>query len=65
MLVWSRLVNAKKKFDQSLAVEEALSEVDWDGLEQSVRRASDGIKTGRTSEPASPAKPGKPAKKRG
>ena len=65
MLVWSRLVNAKKKFDQSLAVEEALSEVDWDGLEQSVRRASDGIKTGRASEPASPAKPAKPAKKRG
>ena len=31
----------------------------------SMRRASDGIKTGRTSEPASPAKPTKPAKKRG
>lgn len=42
MLIWTRLLNAKKKFDQSQAVEEALSEVDWANLERSFSRSAAG-----------------------
>lgn len=36
-LIWTRLAGSKRKFEQSQAVEEALSEVDWTTLERSMR----------------------------
>lgn len=38
MLIYSRLVNAKRKFDRSQEIDEALSGVDWASLEASVKR---------------------------
>ncbi|HMN40812.1 MAG TPA: hypothetical protein PKE29_08185 [Phycisphaerales bacterium] len=40
LIIWSRLVRAKKKFDQAAAVEAALQEVDWSQLEASIKRHS-------------------------
>ena len=36
--IWSRLVKAKKKFDQAAAVDAALGEVDWATLEASIKQ---------------------------
>jgi chromosome segregation ATPase len=38
LVIWSRLVRAKKKFDQAAAVEAALQEVDWSVLEASIKK---------------------------
>jgi hypothetical protein len=38
LIIWSRLVRAKKKFDQAAAVEAALEEVDWGTLEASIKK---------------------------
>lgn len=41
-LVWSRLAGSKRRFEQSQAVEEALSAVDWEAMEKSMREAGTG-----------------------
>lgn len=38
LVIWSRLVKAKKKFDQAAAVDAALGEVDWATLEASIKQ---------------------------
>ena len=38
LVIWSRLVGAKKKFDQAAAVEAALGDVDWATLEASIKQ---------------------------
>ncbi len=38
LIIWSRLVKAKKKFDQAAAVDAALGEVDWAKLEASIKQ---------------------------
>jgi chromosome segregation ATPase len=38
LVIWSRLVRAKKKFDHAAAVEAALQEVDWTQLEASIKK---------------------------
>ncbi len=40
LVIWSRLVRAKKKFDHASAVEAALQEVDWSELEASIKKHS-------------------------
>jgi hypothetical protein len=48
LVIWSRLVRAKRKFDHAAAVEAALEEVDWGTLEASIKKHSgkDGAATG-------------------
>lgn len=38
LVIWSRLVKAKKKFDQAAAVDAALGDVDWATLEASIKQ---------------------------
>ena len=38
LIIWTRLVRAKKKFDHAAAVEAALEEVDWGTLEASIKK---------------------------
>ncbi len=40
LVIWSRLVKAKKKFDQAAAVDAALGEVDWATLEASIKQSA-------------------------
>lgn len=40
LVIWTRLVKAKKKFDHAAAVEAAMGEVDWGTLEASIRKHS-------------------------
>lgn len=39
LVIWSRLVRAKKKFDHAQAVEAALHEVDWKELETTLKKS--------------------------
>lgn len=41
LVIWSRLVRAKKKFDHAQAVEAALNEVDWSAMEASLKKSSE------------------------
>lgn len=41
-VVWSRLAGSKRRFEQSQAVEDALSDVDWTAMERSMREAGTG-----------------------
>ncbi|MBY0261347.1 MAG: hypothetical protein K2Q20_03340, partial [Phycisphaerales bacterium] len=38
LIIWSRLVRAKRQFEQAQAVEAALSEVEWTQLEASIKK---------------------------
>ena len=40
LVIWSRLVRAKKKFDHAQAVEAALNEVDWSAMEASLKKSN-------------------------
>ena len=44
LVIWSRLVRAKRQFEQAQAVESALSEVEWNQLEASIKRPERGKK---------------------
>lgn len=72
-LIWSRLISSKRRFDQSQAVEEALSDVDWASLEQSLKRSTAGesplSRIPQHAQPsaaptAAPSKPAAQAKKK-
>lgn len=41
LLVWSRMAAAKRKFDESQAVQAALEEVEWSALEASMKKGGD------------------------
>lgn len=46
LLIWSRMAGAKRKFDESQAVQAALEEVEWSALEAAMKK---GAESGRKS----------------
>ncbi len=52
LLVWSRMAAAKRRFDESQAVQAALEEVEWSALEASMKK---GVEAARKTRPPSRA----------
>ena len=49
LLVWSRMAGAKRKFDESQAVQAALEEVEWSALEATLKKGAEGGRKSRGS----------------
>ncbi|MBX3406890.1 MAG: hypothetical protein KF869_09015 [Phycisphaeraceae bacterium] len=49
LLVWSRMAGAKRKFDESQAVQAALEEVEWSALEATMKKGAEGGRKSRGS----------------